>query len=159
MRQSFLPIWIFMILISCSSHLSAQKISDKQRFDIEKQIDTQFLAMLEAAGKLDLTALSEGVDDRNHAGFITNGTYFASFDSLMTVYKQNSGRVINQVFTVQKKKITVLSPDIALLTAGGVAKVNGSSGSITNVKFLWSFVYERIDGKWQVIQSHQSSVR
>ncbi|MBK7131625.1 MAG: nuclear transport factor 2 family protein [Bacteroidales bacterium] len=58
--------------------------------------------------------------------------------------------------TFQSKKITVLSERIVLVTASGNANVELNTGQTFNVTFFWSFVYEKINNDWKVIQSHQS---
>ncbi len=138
---------------------NAQTISDQQKAEIEKEIDSVFIIEVKAAENLDTEKLTEGVDDRYNAGFIVNGLYFERFDSLMNNFKTRSRGVNNQHITIKSKKITVLSKNIALLTASGDTKVNVSSGNPFMVKFFWSFVYEKLNDKWKVIQSHQSNIR
>ena len=67
--------------------------------------------------------------------------------------------VTKQSITVQKEKITVLSDNIVLLTTCGETKIDVNNGNSFFVKFYWSFVYQKFDNNWKVIQSHQSSVR
>jgi hypothetical protein len=72
--------------------------------------------------------------------------------------KERSQRVNNQLITIRKQKITVLSDRIALLTAYGDSKAEVNDGNTFTVKFFWSFVYEKTINDWKVIQSHQSSI-
>lgn len=138
---------------------NGQNITNQQKSLIEKQVDSVFHTMVKAAENLDYDKISEGVDDRYNAGFITNGSYFTQYDSLINILKTNLQVGARQSITIQKEKITVLSDSIVLLTAFGDAKVDLNSGQSFTIKFFWSFVYEKINNNWKVIQSHQSNNR
>ena len=115
--------------------------------------------MINAAEKLDYDKLTSGVDDRYSAGFISGGIYYTQYDSLLSYIKAKSLGVIGQKITIQKEKITVLTDNIVLLTASGVTMIDVYNGNSFSLKFDWSFVYQKLDNKWKVIQSHQSSNR
>ena len=138
---------------------NGQNITNQQKSMIEKQVDSVFHGMIKAAENLEFDKLSKGVNDKYNAGFITNGSYFTQYDSLINSVKTKSQCVTKQSITIQKEKITVLSDSIVLLTAFGDTKIDVSSGNSFTAKFYWSFVYEKINNNWKVIQSHQSSVR
>lgn len=123
---------------------------------MEQEIDSVFNMMVIAAESLDSGILRQGVDDRYQAGFITNGTYYARFDSVMKNFTDRSRRILRQTISFQNKKITVLSGTLALLTASGETRVDTVDGKSFNVRFFWSFVYARINDHWKVIYSHQS---
>ena len=114
--------------------------------------------MVKAAENLDYDQISKGVDDRYNAGFIVNGTYYAKYDTLITILKSNLRSGTKQSITLQNKKITVLSERIVLLTASGETNVELSTGQSFQAKFTWSFVYEKFNNDWKVIFSHQARV-
>jgi len=122
----------------------------------EAEVDSVFNSMIKAAENLQYDKLSEGVDDGLHAGFITNGSYFAQYDSLIQVMKAKSQGVARQRITVQKEKVTAVSDTIVLLTAYGVSQIEINAGNTFSVKFCWTFIYKKINNVWKVIQSHQS---
>jgi hypothetical protein len=136
-----------------------QTLSNNQKLTIEKQVDSIFHVMVKAAESLDFNKLNSGVDDRFHAGFIANGVYYSEYDSLINYVKTRSAGILNQQLTLQKEKVTLLSENIVLLMACGDAKVETNSGNFFTSKFYWSFVYEKINNIWKVVQSHQSNVR
>ena len=136
-----------------------QYLTEQQKTGIEKQVDSVFHTLVKAAENLDYDKISTGVDDRYCAGFITNGKYYASYDSLIAGMKTGLQTGTKQSITIRDEKITVLSDSIVLLNAVGDAKIEFPAGQSFMVKFLWSFVYKKIDNNWNVIQSHQSSTR
>jgi hypothetical protein len=150
---------ICFVLIGFSNQSNGQSISDQQKSVIEKQVDSVFYISIKAAENLDYDKLSKGVDDKYKSGFIINDAYFIRFDSLINILKNRSLGATNQKISIQKEKITVLSNSIVLLTAFGEATFDSNSGEVIITKFYWSFVYEKINKNWKVIQSHQSSYR
>lgn len=156
MQKTLTISLICFLIIGFIEQSDGQDITSPQKSKIEKQIDSIFHTMIKAAENLDYDKLSAGVDDRYNAGFITNGSYFTKYDSLVNILKTNIQDGARQSITIQKEKITVLSDRVVLLTACGDTKVELNSGQTFNVKFLWSFVFEKINNDWKVIQSHQS---
>jgi hypothetical protein len=144
------------LVLGFSGQLRGQNLTNLQKLKIEKQVDSTFQGMVKAAENLDYDKISWGVDDKYNAGFIVNNAYFAKYDALITVLKANLQTGTKQKIAIQNKKITVLSDSIALLTASGDSNVELNTGQSFNVKFLWSFVFEKSNNDWKVIQSHQS---
>ena len=159
MTKTFTLSMICFLFLGCIELTKGQNSSNQQKITIEKQVDSVFHQMIKAAENLEYDRLAQGVDDKNNAGFIINNTYFTQFDSLINNLKSKTQGVTKQSIHIQKEKITVLSNNIALLTAFGDAKIEINSGDVITTKFYWSFVYEKTDNIWKVIQSHQSNSR
>jgi hypothetical protein len=159
MNETMITMLVFItMMMAPTRNLRGQDVTSPIKLKIEKQIDSAFHDMIKAAENVDYEKLSKGVDDNNHAGFIINDVYFATFDSLLNKLEERS-QGVRQSITIQKQKITVLSEKIALLTAYGTAKIDINNGNTFTVKFYWSFVYQEIGNKWKVVQSHQSGSR
>lgn len=159
MKKTLTISLICFLLSGFIVKLNGQITVTKQNLQIEKQVDSVFHAMIKDAENLKYDKLALGVDDSYHSGFISNESYYMRFDSLITIAQSKSRGVTKQNITVEKEKITVLSDNIVLLTATGISKVDLNSGNSFSVKFFWSFVYERMNMNWRVIQSHQSNYR
>jgi hypothetical protein len=156
MKTTLTVSLICFLTFGCNGQSNGQSLTKLQKSMIEKQVDSVFRTMVKAAENVDYDKLTMGVDDRYNAGFIVNSSYFAKYDSLITILKANSRSGTKQSISIQNKKITVLSESIVLLTASGVSYVELGTGQSFNVKFLWSLVYEKFNNDWKVIQSHQS---
>jgi hypothetical protein len=159
MKKTLTILLTCSFFFGCIEYSSGQYLFEQQKLSIEKQVDSVFHIMVKAAESIAYDKLSAGVDDKYNAGFIVNGSYYAKFDSLLNTIKERSQGVNSQRITIQKEKIAVLSESIALVTAYGDTKVEVSNGNTFDAKFFWSFVYQKINGQWKVIQSHQSGVR
>ena len=147
---------VTLLLFGSIGKLIGQNMTNPQKSKIETQVDSIFRTMVKAGEIVDYDKLSLGVDDRHKAGFIVNNSYYTEYNTLIGVLKANQGSITGQSISIQNKKITILSDRIVLLTASGVSQVDLSTGQSFNINFLWSFVYEKINNDWKVIQSHQS---
>jgi hypothetical protein len=157
MKKSFLNLFFCFLLIGLINISYGQTVTGKSNPGIEKEIDAAFLNSIKAAESLDVPKLVNCVDDSQHAGFITNGNYYSDFDDIANILKSREPGSVKQNITVIMKKITLLAENIALVTATGTSKIEVNGGNPFNSNFFWTFVYEKINNEWKVIQSHQSS--
>lgn len=156
MKNSLTSVFICILFIGLINITKGQTVPFKSNPGIEKEIDAAFLKSIKAAESLDVPKLISDVDDSHRAGFISNSTYYSDFDDLANILKSREPGSVKQTITVLKKKISVLAENIALITASGVSKVEINGGNPFNLNFCWTFVYEKINNEWKVIQSHQS---
>ncbi|HEY4785397.1 MAG TPA: nuclear transport factor 2 family protein [Bacteroidales bacterium] len=156
MKTTLTISFICFLILGFNGQSKGQNLTKLQKSKIEKQVDSIFQTMVKAAENVDYDKISLGVDDRHKAGFIVNNSYFTKYDSLINMLKTNSRSGTKQHIIIQNKKITVLSDNIVLLTASGETNIELATGQSFNIKFLWSFVYEKMNNDWKVIQSHQS---
>ena len=157
--KKLIPLLVIYLLLNLNVQpIAAQKLSDELIGTLKNEVDSFFYEMIDYAEKLDYDKLSSAVDDRYHAGFISNKKYYSSYSDLFNELKPNLVGVSKQVITIKEKKTTVLSDYIALMTVAGVANVILNDDRTFSNNFHWSFLYEKIDGNWKVIHSHQSLV-
>jgi len=135
----------------------SQDISSTLINKIEKEITLIFDKSIKAGEELDVTRISENINDSLKTGFIDNGFYFKSFEELMVGFKSGIQGLESQKMNIDTKKITVLSENNALLTAHGNYSIKVVDGRILTGKFAWTFVYSKIKGEWKVIHSHMSN--
>lgn len=156
MKTAWTFSFICFMVIGLIGQSQGQNLTEQQQSKIEKQVDAIFQSTVKAAEIVDYDKITKGVDDRKKAGFLVNSTYYANYDSLVNVLRANQRNGTKQTIVLQNKKITVLSDRIVLLTASGNSLVELANGQTFNIKFLWSFVYEKNNDDWKVIHSHQS---
>lgn len=154
------PVFLTLLLVSVisfNSKLASQSISESKIELIQNNVDAVFKEMIGLAEKIDYDGLSKGVDDKYNAGFISNGDYYTEYSELIKVLKPAAKGISSQAISLKDKKITVLADNLVLLTATGKALIIPDNGNSFEIKFQWSFVYEKIDGVWKVVHSHQST--
>lgn len=151
----FILLFIFGIYGTVFSKELPRETTEK----IITEVNQTFEKAIEAGEKLNVDGVAENVNDVYKTGFISNGVYFDSFDQFMTRYRAGVSGLRSQEMNVEKKKITVLSEDNALLTADGNFNAILNDGRNISGKFAWTFIYSKIDGEWKVIHSHMSNPR
>ena len=142
-----------MLFFGISTVTKGQTIPGNAK--IEQEIDTLFTSLVHAAEILDINKIANSVNDIHKAGFITNGVYYDQFDALIQDLRNRAQGDVKQSITIQKKKIAVISSSIVLLSATGVSEITINGGNPITRNFIWSFVFEKINNQWKVIQSHQ----
>ena len=147
---------MLILMATSSGELLNTQQTKVNIFTAEHEIDSIFSDMVKAAERLDANSLASSVDDRYHAGFISNNIYYSDINNLIEAFKYNSQKIESQHIVIDKKKITVLQESIAILTATGKTNVKTLDGSTFTAPFFWSFVFEKIGDNWKVIHSHQS---
>jgi len=135
----------------------SQDLSSTLIKKIENEISLAFDNSIKAGEKLDVTGISECINDSLKTGFIDNGFYFKSFEELMVGFKSGIKGLEYQKFNIDTKKITVLSENSVLLTTHGNFSAKVFDGRMLTGQFAWTFVYSKINGKWKVIHSHMSN--
>jgi hypothetical protein len=160
MRQKLftLALTAFFTFGLCGFSFS-QDLSSASISKIEKEITQIFDKSIKAGDQLDVTGIFENINDSLKTGFIDNGTYFESLQELKARFKSGIQGLEYQKMNVESKKITVLSENHVLLTAHGNYSAKVVDGRILTGKFAWTFVYSKINGKWNVIHSHMSNPR
>lgn len=145
------------IAIFLSTNLFSQELPKQKVEKITKEVNTVFAEMLKYAETFKYDKLSTGVDDSYEAGFIANKKYYSHYSKLIDELKSNTPGITQQNISINKKKTTVLSVNIALMTVSGISKATLPDGRSISVTFYWSFVYKLFDNEWKVIHSHQST--
>jgi hypothetical protein len=77
----------------------------------------------------------------------------------MKVFTSGIQNIDKQEYSINKKKITTLTKNLAIVSAAGKATVYLSNGQSFIAGFAWTFVYENTGSGWKVIHSHRSSPR
>lgn len=160
MRQKLNSIILtgFLSFVVCGFTYS-QDLSSAAIHKIEKEITLAFDKSIKSGDELDVTKISEHVNDSLKTGFIDNGIYFKSFEELMVGFKSGIKGLESQKMTIDTKKITILSENSVLLTAHGNYAAKLVDGRMFTGKFAWTFVYSKINGEWKVIHTHMSNPR
>lgn len=146
-----------LLIFGVSGFTYAQDLSNDLITKIENEIAQRFDISIKAGEKLDITGISENIDDTLKTGFIDNGFYFKTFEELMIGFNAGIKGLESQEMNVKTKKITVLSEKEALLTAHGSYSAKVVDGRLLTGKFAWTFVYSKMNGNWKVIHTHMSN--
>jgi uncharacterized protein (TIGR02246 family) len=90
---------------------------------------------------------------------IQNGVFFATREEALASVKTSLQGLSRIEYTWKREHVSVLSPDVALLTAEGQSVATTADGRQVGAPFAQTIVFVRRDGAWKAIHAHQSSPR
>ena len=154
-KISIIILGIFVSIMTLFSQNTGSQNDEK----VMEEIDSLFNISLKAAEDLDINRLSVNVNDQYKTGFITNGLYYLTFDTLIKDFENNSRRIDGQNIHINEKKISLLSKDVAVVTVNGSAESFLSDGTSFSSGFNWTLIYKKTNGKWMIVHTHQSRGR
>lgn len=151
---------LFIVLfIGINIDSKSQELTSVQKDKISSEINALFEKSIKAGENLDVSEITENVNDTLKTGFIDNGYYFSTFNEVIKGFEEGVKGCKSQKMEIINKKLTILSDKIVLLTASGNYSAILDDGRILNGKFAWTFVYSKINDTWKVIHSHMSNPR
>ena len=113
--------------------------------------------MSEAANRMDVDAFFSYILDSGSGGIIKSGTVFKSRQEALQAVKQGFMGVAKIDRQFVQPRVTVLSPDAALLVSEGTVAAELSDGRKMNSRFAVSLVFVRRDGAWKLLHGHYSA--
>lgn len=151
---------LFIVLfIGINIDSKSQELTSVQKDKISSEINALFEKSIKAGENLDVSEITENVNDTLKTGFIDNGYYFSTFNEVIKGFEEGVKGCKSQKMEIINKKLTILSDKIVLLTASGNYSAILDDGRILNGKFAWTFFYSKINDTWKVIHSHMSNPR
>ncbi len=134
--------------------MSHQSITDAQRATIEDAVRTLTNEMISAAEQADIDSIIVNSNDSYHTGFISNGVFYPSVDSLGAAFR--SSHLREQKIEMSETRISVLAHNVAVLTAHGNLSATDTTGNTFESLFAWTFIYTKVNDDWKITHSHQS---
>lgn len=115
--------------------------------------------MTKAGEALDADRLFSYMLETDKGSVIQNGMMMLTRQQALERVKGNLGGISTIQYRWKSQFVTVLSPEIALLTAEGESTATTTTGATFTAPFAQTVVFVRRDGSWKAIHAHQSSPR
>ena len=145
-----------LLCVSADRPLSA-------RDDVATSIEAAVLAvnaeMTKAAEALDTERLFNYVLETDKGSIIQNGLFLATRHEALERVRADVRGVATLQYHWKSQHVTVLSPQIAVLTAEGVSTGTTTAGASFSTPFAQSVVFVKRAEGWRAIHAHQSSLR
>jgi hypothetical protein len=113
--------------------------------------------MMAAEKNLDADKFFECIADFDKGLIIQDGTLFKTRQEALDVVKAGFQGVTKVERKYDQTYVTVLSPEIALLTASGTSSATLSDGRTLSGPFAASMVFVLKEGQWKLLQGHYST--
>ena len=112
--------------------------------------------MTAAANRLDADAFFEFILPGDDGAIIQNGVLFKSRAEALAAVKRGFQGVAAVDRRFEHPRVTVISPDCALLAAEGSVTATLADGRTLTNRFAVSLVFVRQGGQWKLLQGHYS---
>jgi uncharacterized protein (TIGR02246 family) len=116
-------------------------------------------AMTRAGEAADADQLFSYMAETDRGSVVQNGVVLATRQEALDAVRSNLRGISKIQYTWGRRLVTVLSPEIAVLVAEGVATVTTAAGDGFSAPLAQSVVFVLKDGAWKAVHAHNSSPR
>jgi uncharacterized protein (TIGR02246 family) len=126
---------------------------------VEEAVLAVSAEMTKAGEALDADRLFSYILETDKGSIVQNGVVMATRQEALERVRNNLGAMSSVRYTWKRQYVSVLTPEVALLTAEGESVATTTSGETFTAPFAQTVVFVLRDGKWRAIHAHQSSQR
>ncbi len=149
-----LVILVVLLAVSGAGGASAPQAD---RGSIETAVLAVSAEMTRAGEAADADRLFSYMLDTDKGSVVLNGEVLATRQEALARVRANLSGTGRVQYTWKRQLVSVLSPEVAVLTAEGESAVTTASGSSFSVPFAQTVVFVLRDGRWRALHAHQSS--
>lgn len=113
--------------------------------------------MTKAADNLDFDGFFSHILDTDKGSIVQNGTVYKSRQEAMDAVKAGMTGVAKIERRFVSPQVSVISPDVALLTSEGTLLATFTDGRTVDGRFAISMIFVRKDGEWKLLHGHYSA--
>jgi uncharacterized protein (TIGR02246 family) len=118
-------------------------------------IESRLQAAMDGAAKADAEPVVASF--RDDATFLTGDVLLSGLADIRTRFADTYSGLTSQQHTIREKRVRVLSPDVALVTATAEGTYTDKAGWTSKPVGLGiTIVFVRQDGAWRAVHAHQS---
>lgn len=135
----------------------APPLSEEQSREIAAEVEAAQSQLLEAARAVDADGVVTLLADEGRFHF--NGNPLTNEEG-RAFTRRAYASLTRQEIVVEDQGVRVLGPNAAVVSGQGHVRGVDTAGTAAEpVDVIWTFVWERQDGSWRVVDSHQSTRR
>jgi ketosteroid isomerase-like protein len=134
----------------------SQKMSIEQQQAIEQAIVDVQAKMQQAAQQGDVDALYAYVLEMDKGVIIEDGRIRWTRQEALNATKQGLQGLKDLSYVYAQKRITVISPTMALWVGEGTSSATLQDGGQISVPFAESILFVKKEGQWKVFHAHRS---
>jgi ketosteroid isomerase-like protein len=124
---------------------------------IEKAVLETNAKMTQAANSLNADAFFEYILDSAKGVIIQNGTLFKTRQEALEAVRRGFLGIAKLERQIDNPQVTVVSPELALLTGEGTTHATFTDGREITTHFAVSLIFQLKDGQWKVLHGHYST--
>lgn len=147
-------VFFFVMLFSCQQQHHA--LTEVEKEAVTKEVKNQFNNLVSACDELNAAAWSEFYSQTDFISAIGGANYFATrsawVDSITLYFSMRASQKLD-LLDVQ---VTVLAPNLALLTSEENIEMVSKGGKEIKWKHAFSMIWKKEQSGWKIIHSHES---
>ena len=159
-RRLLVPLCIVVAGLLATASLRAESkpaVSDPAIAAIEKAVIETSAKMTQAANSLNADAFFEYILDSDKCVIIQNGAVFKTRQEALEAVKRGFAGLVKLERQIDHPQVTVVSPELALLTGEGTTNATLADGRVMTNHFAVSLIFQLKDGQWKVLHGHYST--
>jgi len=159
-RTLLVPLCIVVAGLLATVPLRAESKSvapDPAVAAIEKAVLETNAKMTAAANSLNADAFFDYILDSAKGVVIQNGTLFKTRQEALEAVKRSFIGFAKLERQIESPQVTVVSPELALLTGEGTTHATFTDGREITTHFAVSLIFQLKDGQWKVLHGHYST--
>ena len=145
---------LFVVILGAVA--SAQGPAAKR---VEDEVLAVHRAMARAAEALDADTLFSYMLDTTQGSIVQNGVITPTRKEALDLTRTRLQGMKSVSYHWDHEYVSVLSPDVAVVTASGTSSATTASGGAFTAVLAQTVVFVRRDGQWKALHAHQSSPR
>lgn len=126
---------------------------------VEAEVLAVHHAMTKAAEALDIDGLFSHMLETSLGSIVQNGVVTPTRQQALEDTRKRFQGVATLAYRWDRELVSMVSPDVAVLTASGTSSITTTTGSSFTAPFAQTVVFVRRDGQWKALHAHQSSPR
>ena len=150
-----------VLMVAGMSLLAGTGTTQARQVGAPRSLEEAVLAvhaeMTRAGEAMDVDRLFSFMLDTGKGSVIQNGVFMATREEALRRVKGNLGGISKVAYRWNRQHVTVLAPDVALLTAEGESVATTAGGEVFSRSLAQTVVFVLREGHWKALHAHQSS--
>jgi uncharacterized protein (TIGR02246 family) len=142
------------VSVAAGGGVSTQRADTKSVKDAVLAVSAEMTKAGEAA---DADRLFSYMLETDKGSVIQNGVFLATRQEALERVRNNLRGISRIQYRWKRQYVTVLSPEVAVLTAEGESTATTTAGDTFTTPFAQTVVFVLRAGNWKVIHAHQST--
>jgi len=124
---------------------------------VTAEIEARLRAAMDGAAAVDTDRVLSIAQGESDLTFVTGDVMLSGIDTIRDRFRETYSGLTKQEQTIREKRVRILSPDVALVTAVGQGTYTDKAGWTSEpVGMGLTIVFVRKDGVWRACHAHQS---
>lgn len=146
-----------VVLLGCVSVNGGASGPQSGTQTVEAAVLAVHAEMTRAGEAVDADRLFSYMLETDKGSVIQNGEIYATRQQALERVRGNLRNVSRVQYRWTRELVSVLSPEVAVLSAEGESTVTTTAGDVFTAPFAQSVVFVLRGGSWKAIHAHQSS--